>query len=71
VSTNFPGSTVGNDFDNLYTWDQAGQQWGPAALFLGGWDTPSAEGPALNPAEAVFYVNGGAAIPFTRSFTVQ
>ena len=75
VSTNFPGSGAafpGNDFDNLYTWDFAGQQWGPGALYLGGvWDTPNPNGPMLNPAEAVFYVNGGAAIPFTRTFTVQ
>jgi hypothetical protein len=75
VSTNFPGSGaafLGHDFDNLYTWDQAGQQWGPGATFLSGaWDTASPNGPMLNPGDAVFYVNGGAAIPFTQNFTVQ
>jgi len=75
VTANFPGSGAafpGNDFDNLYTWNQAGQQWGAAATFLGGaWDTTSPNGPLLNPGDAVFYVNGGAAIPFTQNFTVQ
>ena len=75
VSTNFPGSGaafLGHDFDNLYTWDQAGQQWGPGATFLSGaWDTASPNGPMLNPGDAVFYVNGGTNISFTQNFTVQ
>ena len=83
VSTNFPGSTVGNDFDGIYTWDLAGQQWSPvywqyigADLGGTGWDNGggagnNANGPLLNPAEAVFYANGGSALTFTRTFSVQ
>ena len=26
-SANFPGATVGNDGDNIYTWDLAAQKW--------------------------------------------
>jgi hypothetical protein len=71
VSTNFPGSTVGNDFDNIYTWDFPNQKWADAVwTYFSGWDL-GAEGPMLAPAEAFFYVNGAAAIPFTRNFTVQ
>jgi len=72
VSTNFPGTTVGNDFDSIFTWDQANQKWADAVwTYIGGaWDL-AADGPVLNPAEAFFYVNGTAAIPFTRNFTVQ
>jgi len=81
LSENFPGSTVGNTGDNLFTWDQAGQKWASVVwLFLGpevggsGWDNGGApgnntNGPSLNPGEAVFYVNGGAAIRFVRNFT--
>jgi hypothetical protein len=72
VSTNFPGATVGNDFDEIFTWNQAAQSWNsPATYFGGAWDTASADGPLLNPASAVFYINGGSAIPFTKTFTVQ
>lgn len=72
VSTNFPGATVGNDFDELFTWDQSGQQWAsPATYFGGAWDTVNPDGPLLNPAQAVFYINGGSAIPFVKNFTVQ
>jgi len=78
VSTNFPGTTVGNDFDNIYTWNQGLQTWDSAVwLYLGGaWDNGgvggnSVDGPLLNPGQAFFYVNGGSAIPFTRNFTVQ
>jgi hypothetical protein len=78
VTTNFPGATVGNDFDAMYTWNQAGQQWNAPTGFYGtdlggnGWDAnPSGNGPVLNPADAVFYVNGGAALNFTQNFTVQ
>jgi hypothetical protein len=78
VSTNFPGLTVGNVDDTMFTWDQAGQKWANAIwqFYSGyGWDaglTPAnADGPFLNPADAVFYVNKGAAIPFTKNFTVQ
>jgi hypothetical protein len=79
VSTNFPGSAFGNAGDNMFTWNNAGQFWDTAVwTYYGGygWDNgggagDSANGPLLNPASAVFYVNGGAAIPFTQNFTVQ
>jgi len=77
VSTNFPGATVGNDFDSIYTWNNAGQQWSSDIwTYLGGqWngtqtgDSPN--GPLLNPADAIFYQNGTAPIAFTQNFTVQ
>ena len=72
VSGPFPGADVGHDFDSLYTWNQAGQAWAAPATYLGGaWDTASTNGPVLDPATAAFYANGGAAMPFTRNFTVQ
>jgi hypothetical protein len=83
VATNFPGATIGNDFDNILTWNQAGQKWSATSwTFIGsdlggtGWDNGGAAGnnpagPLLNPGDAAFYVNGGAAIPFTQNFTVQ
>jgi hypothetical protein len=79
VTTNFPGKIVGNDFDNIYTWNQAGQSWNSPTAYLGtdlggnGWDyDASGNGPVLAPAEAVFYQNGGTApIAFTQNFTVQ
>jgi hypothetical protein len=78
VTTNFPGATVGNDFDNIYTWNQASQGWNSPATYYGtdlggnGWDSDATgNGPVLSPAQGVFYINGGAAIPFTQNFTVQ
>jgi len=80
VSTNFPGMAVGNIGDNIFTWDLANQQWSPAVwTYYGnsaGWDNggvagDNTAGPLLNPADAVFYVNGAAAIPFTQNFTVN
>jgi hypothetical protein len=72
VSGPFPGADIGHDFDNMYTWNQAGQAWGsPATYFGGAWDTASTNGPVMNPADGAFYVNTGTAIPFTRNFTVQ
>jgi len=72
VTTNFPGADVGNDFDLVYTWNQAGQQWNGANTYFGGaWDSASADGPTLNPGDALFYANGGTALAFTRNFTVQ
>jgi len=78
VSTNFPGQGIGNDFDSIFTWDQAGQQWSPViwSIIGGDWDNGgqpgnNVNGPLLNPASAVFYVNGAGAVPFTRNFTVQ
>jgi len=78
VSTNFPGATVGHPDDLMFTWNQAGQSWDNAVWqnYSGyGWDAglipANADGPLLNPADAVFYVNTGAAIPFTKNFTVQ
>jgi hypothetical protein len=78
VTTNFPGATVGNDFDLMYPWNQAGQQWGSPSGYYGtdlsgnGWDAnPSGNGFVLNPGDAVFYLNGGSALPFTQNFTVN
>jgi len=77
VSTNFPGSTVGHDTDTMFTWGQTAQTWtsDPWVYYAGsGWYTSTGgdgTGAPLNPAEAVFYVNHGAAIPFTQNFTVQ
>jgi hypothetical protein len=78
VSTNFPGATVGNDGDIMYTWLQSAQGWNPVtSQFIGGlgWiagdGSGTADGPMLNPAQGVFYINSGAAIPFTQNFTVQ
>lgn len=84
VSTNFPGATVGNDFDNIYTWNQTDQGWNTTIwVYYGadlgghGWDNGggtgnNTNGPVLSSAEAVFYQNGGtAALPFTQNFTVQ
>jgi len=79
---NFPGAKVGNDGDEMFTWDQANQKWASAVwTFIGadlggnGWDDGAADtntnGPALAPAAATFYVNGGNAISFTQNFTVQ
>ena len=78
VSTNFPGTTVGNLFDSIYTWNQAGQAWDLAVWGYNGtaWDNGVAganpNGPLLNPADAIFYANGGStALNFTQNFTVQ
>src|ERR1017187_3385301 len=73
VSTNFPGSTVGNDGDLMYVWNSASHGWSATiwSYFGGvGWDNGggagnSVNGPVLNPADGVFYANSGAAIPFT------
>jgi hypothetical protein len=74
----FPGASVGNDGDNMFTWDNAGQKWATAVwqYYAGaGWNAGGANddtnGPTLNPAQGVFYINSGAAVPFTRNFTVQ
>jgi len=76
VAAAFPGASVGHDGDTMFLWDQAGQKWSSTAwTYIGGygWDAGggSTNGPALNPADGVFYVNTGAAIPFTQNFTVQ
>jgi hypothetical protein len=77
VSTNFPGMTIGNDGNTMFTWVQANQAWtsDPWVYYAGsGWFTSTAgdgTGAPLNPAEGVFYINSGVAIPFTQSFTVQ
>jgi hypothetical protein len=78
VSDSFPGAAVGHADDNIIAWNQTGQAWSTAiwTYYDGfGWNaggaTDSTNGPVLNPADAVFYVNVGTAIPFTRSFTVQ
>ena len=78
VSTNFPGATVGNDGDVMFTWLQAAQGWNPVtSSFIGGlgWiatdGSGTVDGPTLDPGQGVFYVNNGAAIPFTKNFTVQ
>jgi hypothetical protein len=78
VTANFPGATVGHDFDLMYTWNPAGQAWNSPTTYFGtdlggnGWDADaSGNGPVLDPASAVFYINGGTAIPFTQNFTVQ
>jgi len=78
VSTNFPTAAVGNNADNMLTWGP-GQEWNPNAwtYYAGyGWDNggnpgDSADGPLLNPGDAVFYENTAGAIPFTQNFTVQ
>jgi len=76
VTANFPGASVGHDTDTLYTWTGTG--WNPdSPAYVGGYGWYSADpnvttnGPLLAPAEAGFYVNTGAAIPFTQNFTVQ
>jgi hypothetical protein len=80
VSTNFPGSTVGNDGDTIYLWNSVSHGWSSTLWSyysaLGGWDNGgvagnSLQGPVLNPADGVFYANSGAAISFTQNFTVQ
>jgi hypothetical protein len=78
VSGPFPGGTVGHDGDTIYTWIQASQGWNsnPSSYIGGfGWyssdSTVTTNGPVMNPADGAFYVNTGAAIPFTQNFTVQ
>ena len=79
VSTNFPGSTVGNDGDTIYLWNSVTHGWSSTlwSYFGGtGWDNGggagnSVNGPLLNPADGVFYANGGAVVSFTQNFTVQ
>jgi hypothetical protein len=72
VTGPFPGATVGNDFDEIFTWNQASQSWAsPATYFSGAWDSADPNGPVLNPGQGAFYLNTGAAIPFTQNFTVQ
>jgi hypothetical protein len=77
VSANFPGLTVGNDTDTMFTWVQANQAWtsDPWVFYAGsGWFTSTlgdGTGAPLNPSEGVFYVNHGTAVPFTQNFTVQ
>jgi hypothetical protein len=78
VSANFPGGTIGHEGDTIFTWQQAAQKWNPdSAGYVGGfgWYSPdptvTTNGPVLNPADGAFYVNTGAAIPFTQNFTVQ
>lgn len=79
AATPFPGGTIGHDGDTMFVWSQSSQKWNNDSwgYFDGvGWSysgTPagSTNGPALNPGEGVFYVNSGAAIPFTQNFTVQ
>jgi len=78
VSANFPGATIGNANDNMFTWDLTAQAWSSAVWqYYGGvgWNAGGAndslDGPMLNPGDAVFYLNGGGAIPFVQNFTVQ
>jgi hypothetical protein len=78
VTTNFPGATVGNDFDYIFTWSQAGQEWNSPTTYFGtdmsgnGWDWDSTgNGPILAPGIACFYQNGTAPIAFSQNFTVQ
>jgi hypothetical protein len=78
VAANFPGSTVGNDQDTMFTWVQTSQAWNPnSPSYIAGYgwfssdSTVTTNGPTLAPAEAAFYVNHGAALPFTQNFTVQ
>ena len=78
VSANFPGATIGHDGDTMFTWVQSAQGWNPnSAAYVGGYGWYSSDplittnGPMLQPAEGAFYVNTGAAIPFTQNFTVQ
>jgi hypothetical protein len=76
VSANFPGTTVGAVFDNIYTWDLATQRWAGDVWSQSGsgWDNGVAganpAGPLLNPGDAVFY-QAGAALNFSQNFTVQ
>jgi hypothetical protein len=79
VSANFPGASVGNDGDAIYLWNATTHGWS-STLWLyyagTGWDNGaqpgnSTNGPALNPADGVFYANSGSAISFTQNFTVQ
>jgi hypothetical protein len=79
VSANWPGADIGGDFDTIITWNQSNQAWDNAQwLYLSGaWDNGGnpgndVNGPLLNPANAVFYVNEqGATFNFSRNFTVQ
>jgi hypothetical protein len=72
VTTNFPGSTVGNNFDEIFWWNQTGQNWAGPSTFFAGWDyDATGNGPVIGPAQGVFYINTAAAIPFTQNFTVQ
>ncbi len=83
MTANFPGATVGNDFDDMFNWDQTNQQWSSAVwVYLStddgfyGWDNGgfagnNTNGPSLGPATAVFYANNSGAITFTQNFTVQ
>jgi len=78
VTAAFPGATVGHDGDTMFLWQQGAQKWDPASWsYVGGYGwtaggaTDDTNGPALAPANGVFYVNTGAAIPFTQNFTVQ
>jgi hypothetical protein len=72
VSGPFPGAAVGNDLDEIFTWNLASQSWGsPATHFAGAWDTADVNGPVLDPGQGVFYLNSGPAIPFTQNFTVN
>jgi hypothetical protein len=78
VSGAFPGGAVGHDGDTIYTWVQAAQAWNSKpSSYIGGFGwysddaTVTTNGPVFDPAAGAFYVNSGAAIPFTQNFTVQ
>jgi hypothetical protein len=84
VATNFPGNTIGNDYDGIVLWDQATSSWNTDWVYYGadltdpdppfwtnnGGPGDNVNGPMLNPGEGFFY-QGSGTVSFTKTFTVQ
>ncbi len=61
VAGNYPGSTVGQDGDFVFTWN--GNAWSSTDYLDGlGWTSADPNGPAIGVAEGFFYNNTGAAL---------
>lgn len=77
VQENFPGKTVGNDGDFIYTW--GGTAWDTAVWSFiagfgwsnGGGAGDNVDGPLVKVGGGIVYQNSGAAINWTRTFNPQ
>lgn len=73
VTAAWPGRTVGNDGDAIFTWNKGLKRWDSTIWnFIGGegWFDGAAfsDGPVLQAGQGVFYQNLGAAINWTQKF---
>ncbi len=73
VDEAWPGKTVGNDGDQIFTWN--GSAWDSTISgFIGGfgWDSASTDGPVIKAGQGVMYNNTGTGpLTWTRTFNPQ